>query len=129
MDAALPSGYSSHLPIPWLAQELNLNADPANTGVWRNQKGEIVFHEFKGDEGGAVCLLRMDKAEEVIGDEYTLLTVFIAERNAWPGGSNSCAAWRRSEGVCWKDNQKMKALTWYGDSRNDLSNKKQHSKS
>lgn len=124
LDSALPDGYSSHLPIPWLAHKLNLNADHANTGVWRNQKGEIVFREFKGDEGGKVCLLRMDKAEEVIGGECTFMTVLITERNAWPGGSNSNAAWRRSEGVCWRDNQKMKALTWYSDNRNGLSDKK-----
>jgi hypothetical protein len=121
LDAALPDGYSSHLPMPWLAEELNLYADLAHAGVWRDQNDEIVFREFKGEEGGTVCLLRKDKAEEVIGDECTFLAVLISERNAWPEGRNSNAAWRRTEGVCWKDGRGINALTWSRDFRNGTS--------
>jgi hypothetical protein len=121
LDAALPEGYSSHLPVPWLARELNLHADLAHAGVWLDQNDEIVFREYKGEEGGRVCLLRMDKAEKVLGDECTFISVLISERNAWPGGSNSRAAWRRTEGLCWKDSLGMNALTWHRDIRNGAS--------
>jgi hypothetical protein len=118
LDAALPDGYSSHLPAPWLAQELNLHVNLAHAGVWLDQNDEIVFREYKGEEGGRVCLLRMDKAEKVISNECTFVSVLISERNAWPGGSNSKAAWRRTEGVCWKDGRRMNAFTWKRDIRN-----------
>ena len=118
LDAALPDGYSSHLPSTWLAQELNLYADLAHAGVWRDQNNEMVFREFKGEEGGTVCLLRMDKVDEIVRGECTFLTVLISERNAWPGGSNSNATWRRAEGVCWRDGRGMNALIWSRDTRN-----------
>jgi hypothetical protein len=118
LDAALPDGYSSHLPSTWLAQELNLYADLAHAGVWRDQNNEMVFREFKGEEGGTVCLLRMDKVDEIVRGECTFLTVLISERNAWPGGSNLNATWRRAEGVCWRDGRGMNALIWSRDTRN-----------
>lgn len=118
LDAALPEGYSSHLPAPWLARELNLSADVNQAGVWCDQNNEIVFREFKGKEGGTVCLLRIDKVDEIVRGGCTFLTVLIAERNVWPGGNNLKAAWRRAEGACWRDGRGMNALTWCRDTRN-----------
>jgi hypothetical protein len=118
LDSSLTEGYSTHLPSTWVAQELNLYADLAYAGVLRDQNDEIVFREFKGEEGGAVCLLRMDKVDEILGSEYTFLTVMISERNVWPGGVNSYATWRRAESVCWRDGRGMNALTWNRDTRN-----------
>lgn len=117
-DSSLPEGYSCHLPSPWLAQEINLHVDTKQTGVWLDHNNEIVFLEFKGEEGGIVCLLRSDKVEEIVGDKYTFLSTFISERNVWPAGSNSNAAWRRSEGVCWKDGRGMRDLSWDQDRNN-----------
>jgi hypothetical protein len=121
LDAALPDGYSSHLPTPWLTQELNLYTDIAHPGVWSDQNDEVVFREFRGDEGGTVCLIRMDKAEEVAARDCTFLSGFISERCAWPGGSNSNAAWHRAEGVCWKNDRGMNVSTWSRDTRNNSS--------
>lgn len=118
LDAALPEGYSSYIPSSWLAHKLNLHADPAHDGVWRDQNGEIVFREIKSEKGGTICLLRIDKINEIMGSNCTFLTVLISERSAWPGGGNSKATWRRSEGVCWKDGHDINALTWYEDIRN-----------
>lgn len=120
LDAALPEGYSSHIPIPWLARQLDLYADPA-VGVWRDQNDEIVFREVKSEDGETVCLLRKDKVDKIVSGECTFLTVLISERNAWPGGGNSNAAWRRTEGVCWRDSRGMKALSWSRDTRNGKS--------
>ncbi|MFC1750997.1 NACHT domain-containing protein, partial [Pseudomonadota bacterium] len=127
LDVALPDGYSSHLPSAWIAKELDLYADLTTAGVWRDKEGEIVFREYKGEEGGKVCLLRMDKANEVMGDEYTILSVFISERNVWPGGCNDFFAGRRAEGVCWRDGRGMNSFTWSRDIRNGISGKKNKS--
>jgi hypothetical protein len=121
LDAALPDGYSSHLPSIWLAHELNLYADLTTAGVWRDQNDEIVFSEFKGEGGETICLLRMDKLDEIVGGDCTFLTFLIAEKNAWPGGSSLNASWRRVEGVCWRDGRGMNALTWSRDVHKDKS--------
>lgn len=119
LDAALPDGYSAHLPLPWLTRELNLHVDSEQVRVWRDQNGETVFQEFKGEEGGMVCLIKQDKVNEILG-ECTFLTLLIAERNAWPGGSNGQAAWRRTEGVCWKDANGMNVRSWSQDQQNNF---------
>lgn len=119
LDAALPNGYSTHLPSTWLAKELELDADLASPGVWRDKKGVIVFREYKGEEGGTVCLLRMDKVNLILDNEYTFLSVFIAERNVWPGGCNTFFAGRRSEGVCWRDGRGMNSFNWRRDTQKE----------
>ena len=118
LDAALPEGYSVHLPLPWLTRKLNLHNDSKHAGVWRSENEEVVFQAFKGKDGGSICLLRQDKANEVLGSDCTFLTLLIAERNAWPGGSNAYAAWRRSEGVCWQDGRGMNVRSWNRDNQN-----------
>ncbi|MDO6514039.1 NACHT domain-containing NTPase [Neptuniibacter sp. 2_MG-2023] len=118
LDAALPEGYSSHLPTAWLANELGLTSNKNQSGVWINESNEIVFKEFKGEDGGSICLLRIDDAELLSKDEYTFISIMIAERNAWPGGSNSNASWRRSEGICWKSGRGVESSTWFSDRTN-----------
>jgi hypothetical protein len=119
LDAALPEGYSSHLPTPWLAIELGLHSDFSKSGIWRNTQNEIVFREFKGDEGGTICLLRSDFAAQLVKGGYTFLSLFIAERNAWPGGSNRSGTWRRAEGVCWRSGSRINSLVWHRDTGSD----------
>ena len=123
LDAALPEGYSSHLPTAWVAQELNLKADKKISGLWREDQDEIVFQEFTGKEGGEIALLRMDAAQRLAGDHTTFLSVLISERNVWPGGNNKNAAWRRSEGVCWRSGRGIEAKIWKRDNGNGSSAK------
>lgn len=118
LDASLPDGYSAHLPLPWLTRKLNIHIDPKEAGIWRDKSGEIVFQEFKSKEGGSICLIKQDRVDDALGD-CTFLTLLIAERNAWPGGSNGSAAGRRTEGACWKDKRGMNVLTWNTDRRNE----------
>ena len=83
------------------------------------KNNETVFREFKGEDGGSICLLRMDEAELLTNGENTFLSIMIAERNAWPGGSNSRASWRRAEGICWKSGRGLESLTWHSDRTNE----------
>jgi len=94
-----------------------LHVDSEQAGVWRDQNDEIIFQEFEGEEGGSVCLIKQDKVNEILG-ECTFLTLLIAERNAWPEGGNGHAAWRRTEGVCWKEGRGMNVRSWNQDRKN-----------
>jgi hypothetical protein len=118
LDASLPNGFNTYLPAPWLAKELKLSPKLNQTGCWTAPNGEIVFMEFAGEKGGSLCLLRKDFAAQLLGDDLCILWLLIAERNAWPGGSNDNAAWRRSEGLCWHDGKKLKTVTWKRDNVN-----------
>jgi hypothetical protein len=121
LDAALPEGYSSHLPVRWLANELNLRPDRKISGVWRDHNNEVIFQDFEGKEGGTIALLRMDQVQKVAGTENTFLSVLISERNVWPGGDNKNATWRRSEGVCWESGDGLKTVAWKKDNGNGTS--------
>ncbi|OJY69005.1 MULTISPECIES: hypothetical protein [unclassified Rhizobium] len=121
LDASLPSGYSAYIPAPWLARELGLQPDFAELGAWKDAEDKIAFRQFFGEDGSVVALLSEDHLSRTIGEDCTFLTVMIAERNSWPGGSNHHAAWRRSEGVCWRDGRGINKLLWKRDTRNGTS--------
>ncbi len=123
LDASLPNGFNTYLPAPWLAKELKLSPKLNQTGCWTAPNGEIVFREIAGEKGGSLCLLRKDFAAQLLGDDLCILWLLIAERNAWPGGSNDNAAWRRSEGLCWHDGKNLKTVTWKRDNGNGTSAK------
>ena len=121
LDAALPDGYSTHLPTAWLASELKLNPDINNAGLWYDVAGDVAFQELKGEEDGTVALLRMDVAEQVVDKDCTFLSVLVSERSVWPGGHNDNAAWRRSKGVCWRSGRGTENCVWKSDGGNGTS--------
>ena len=121
LDAALPNGYSTHLPTAWLASELRLKPDINNTGLWYDAAGEVAFQELKGQEDGTVTLLRMDVAKKVADKDCTFLSVLISERSVCPGGHNDNAAWRRSQGVCWRSGRGTEICVWKSDGGNGTS--------
>ena len=121
LDAALPDGYSTHLPTAWLARELKLKPDINNAGLWYDVAGEIVFQELIGEEDGTVALLRMDVANKVADKYCTFLSVLISERSVWPGGHNDNAAWRKSKGVCWRSGRGTETCVWKSDGANGSS--------
>jgi len=123
LDASLPEGFSTHLPAPWLARELDLKPKISTTGNWYTTCGDLVFRTFSGEEGGTICLMPQCTLDKILGDELCFLSIYIAERNAWPGGNNTNASWRRSEGVCWYDGQKLHSVTWKCDNGNGTSAK------
>ncbi|WPD24046.1 MAG: hypothetical protein SD837_05665 [Candidatus Electrothrix scaldis] len=123
MDASLPNGFNTHLPAPWLAKELKLTPKNDQTGCWTAPSGETVFMEITGAKDESLCLLRKDFASQLLGDDLCILWLLVAERNAWPGGSNDNAAWRRSEGLCWHNGKKLRTATWKQDRGNGTSAK------
>jgi len=65
---------------------------------------------------GAISLLS-DEALERLRHEAGLSCAWllVAERNAWPGGNNAAATWRRVEGVEWMDSDRVVSRTWKRD--------------
>ena len=123
MDATLPDGYSSHLPTAWFAKELKLKPDTNNADLWYDAAGKVVFQEFKGEEEGAVALLRMNVADQVVDKDCTFISVLKSERIVWPGGGgyDDKATWRRPEGVCWQSARGTEACVWQRDNGNGTS--------
>ena len=121
LDAALPDGYSTHLPAAWLTNELRLKPDTNNAGLWYDGAGEVAFQELKGEENGIVALLRMDVANKVADKDSTFLSLLLSERSVWPGGHNDNAAWRMSKGVCWRSGRGMETCVWKIDGGNGIS--------
>jgi hypothetical protein len=50
LDGSLPSGFSRHVPIPWLIRELSLSADTSNAGIYLDAAGTPVV--VSGGAGG-----------------------------------------------------------------------------
>ncbi|MCI5143892.1 MAG: hypothetical protein D3909_19660, partial [Candidatus Electrothrix sp. ATG1] len=72
-------------------------------------------------QGETLCLLSKNFASQLLGDDLCILWLLVAERNAWPGGSNDNAAWRRSEGLCWHDGKRLITVSWKRDNGNGTS--------
>ena len=121
--ASLPEGSCTHLPAPWLARELDLRPKISKAGNWYTTGGDLTFNTFSGGDGGTICLMPEGILSKILADELCLLSVFIAERNGWPGGSNNNASRRRSEGVCWHDGKTVRSATWKRDNGNGTSAK------
>ncbi len=115
LDVALPEGAGCHLPAPWLAKQLGLTSD--GPGVWNNRTGEPTFVSYGGKRHNQCVLLDSDAMPAISdGGEIVMLWLLIAERNAWPGGHNENASWRRTEGICWPHGNTLRSKTWHRDS-------------
>ena len=121
LDASLPEGFSTHLPSTWLSKDLCLQPKINLTGSWVTPSGEIVFKEISGEKGDVICLIREDAILNILPNDLCVISLLVAERNAWPGGGNRNASWRRTEGLCWHDGKKLKSVTWKNDSGNGTS--------
>ena len=122
LDASLPDGFGSHLPSVWLADQLSSSPDYSATGLWNDKDRQPLFVEAVGKEGGVVFLVRESPLTILLEkEELCCLWLLVAERNVWPGGHNNNAAWRRSEGVCWQQNGRLKVEKWIRDSANGTS--------
>lgn len=125
LDRSLPEGFRIYLPAPWVSNALELSPNPADPSTWVNRHNEPIFQQFAGKEGERICLIRFDAVEELTDENCVPFSMLVSERNTWPSGSNTNAAWRRSEGISWKSsNAKAASSTWYRDFRNGSSNEK-----
>lgn len=122
LDASLPDGSRALLPAPWLANVLELSPDKLDASAYVSQAGQIAFLGCRFREHGSSALISRDVLEPFLAAHgLTCFWLYVAERNAWPGGDNDDAARRRSEGVCWIDNGKVKVVKWRHDNANGTS--------
>lgn len=122
LDASLPDGARSYIPSPWLARQVGLVPKPKTPGVWLGPTGVPAYISYSGARSNH-CVLLDANTVDAISDEGTTSTIWflIAERNAWPGGHNANAAWRRTEGICWGRDGKLRSVTWHEDNANGTS--------
>lgn len=119
LDASLPDGASAHLPAPWLANQLSITPMLLDPRVYVDALGKPQFISSLGPDDGSHAYIRQDIFERLLKDkDLACVWTFVAERGVWPGGGNSHAAWRRSEGVVWFERGKPKMESWKEDKCN-----------
>lgn len=120
LDVSLAEGARCHLPAPWFAKQLGLS--PGAPGIWKNATGVPAFVSYGGDRHNQCVLVDSDTLPTISdGGATVMVWLLIAERNAWPGGHNDNAAWRRTEGICWPHGNTLRSRTWNQDSANGSS--------
>ncbi|MGX6571442.1 hypothetical protein [Cupriavidus necator] len=115
LDLSLKEGARTYLPAPWLASKLKLTVLPSAGDMLLDAAGQGVFTRKATEEDNVVLL--SESALEGLRHEAGLSCVWllVAERNAWPGGSNAAATWRRAEGVAWMEGSRVFSRTWTRD--------------
>lgn len=114
LDASFPEGGWCYVPSQWLAKTLELKPDITNFGQWNDKFGEVIFRQIKCNANNiedqySICLLRYDKAEELLKNEnLTYMTFIVNERDSWLTRGSSEAKFKRVESLSWKDNNCIK---------------------
>lgn len=116
LDASLPEGASAHLPAPWLANQLSITPMLSDPRVYVDALGKPQLICSMGPDDGSHAFIRQDIFERMLKEKgLACVWTFVAERGVWPGGGNSHAAWRRSEGVVWFERGRPKMESWKED--------------
>jgi hypothetical protein len=116
LDASLPEGASAHLPAPWLANQLSIAPMLSDPRVYVDALGKPQLICSMGPDDGSHAFIRQDIFERMLKEKgLACVWTFVAERGVWPGGGNSHAAWRRSEGVVWFERGRPKMESWKED--------------
>lgn len=115
LDLSLEDGARTYLPAPWLINKLRIAVFPEASEKRADHAGRDIL-ACKAGEGNDVVLLN-EEALNCLRLEADLHCVWllVAERNAWPGGNNSAATWRRAEGIAWMDGDRVASRTWKHD--------------
>ncbi|WP_177336595.1 ATP-binding protein [Pseudomonas sp. Root562] len=115
-DSSLPDGAQALLPAPWLAHRLGLKVDADNPSVYLDSAGTPCFVSGKSRDDGSHAFIDGKIFDAFLKeDSLSCVWVFVAERGAWPGGGNSHASWRRSEGFVWLKRGKPQMHHWNDD--------------
>ena len=115
LDLSLADGARVYLPAPWLANAVDVTVLPSSGDTLTDSSGKDTLSRNSAGEDNVVLL--SDDALERLRHEAGLSCVWllVAERNAWPGGNNAAATWRRAEGVAWMDGDHVVSTTWKRD--------------
>ncbi|MFP8833437.1 hypothetical protein ACLIJR_04110 [Hydrogenophaga sp. XSHU_21] len=115
LDLSFTEGARAYLPASWLANTLNWSILPSAGDVLLDGTGQAVFIRKSTEEDNVVLLSAnaLGRLEREAG--LSCVWLLVAERNAWPGGSNAAATWRRAEGVAWMDGDRVVSKTWTRD--------------
>ena len=115
LDLSFTEGARAYLPASWLAKRLNWTILPSAGDMLVDETGQGVFLRKSTGEDNVVLLSAdaLGRLEREAG--LSCVWLLVAERNAWPGGSNAAATWRRAEGVAWMDGDYVVSKTWTRD--------------
>ena len=121
LDKTLSGGFSACLPEKWFADELRIRMSPSSVCEWIDESSNTVVRCIGGDGYVTAVLIREEFFEKYC-EQFSVEPVWlmIAERGAWPGGNNSQACYRRSEGAIWLEGEGVKKVNWHRDSPDKL---------
>ena len=128
LDASLPDGASSLMPATWLVRDMKLERDRQDAERFLASDDSVRFIASRAPDSRSSALIDAKSFADYLNNRgLACVWLFVAERNAWPGGDNTHAAWRRSEGCCWlHSNGKPKSKTWYRDQINSPTASRRH---
>jgi hypothetical protein len=118
LDKSLPEGFSLYMPQKWLADELKVSMSEKNPHQWIDNLGSIVVQSNSSFEEQTSVIIDED-ALNSFSEDFGVEPVWlmIAERSAFPNGSNKNFCGRRAEGVVWKENGCWKQVEWNKDTK------------
>ncbi|MDO6775126.1 ATP-binding protein [Shewanella sp. 3_MG-2023] len=118
LDKSLPDGFSLYMPQKWLADELKISMSEKNPHQWIDHLGNIVVQANSSFEEQTSVIIDEDVLNSY-SEEFGVEPVWlmIAERSAFPNGSNKNFCGRRAEGVVWKENGCWKQVEWNKDTK------------
>lgn len=118
LDKSLPDGFSLYMPQKWLADELKVSMSEKNPHQWIDNLGSIVVQSNSSFEEQTSVIIDED-ALNSYSEDFGVEPVWlmIAERSAFPNGSNKNFCGRRAEGVVWKKNGCWKQVEWNKDTK------------
>lgn len=116
LDLSLPKGAHAMMPAPWLAHRLGLIPHTQDATIYVDSSGLTRFICGRSPGDGSYAFLDQELFQSVLDqDGLACLWIFVAERNAWPGGENEHASRRRMEGVVWDEEGKLQTVSWNDD--------------
>lgn len=115
LDLSLTDGARAYLPAPWFAKELKISFSPTAGDTLFDSAGNGVLTRKATDDDSVVLLSERALTRLRRDAGLSCVWLLVAERNAWPGGTNAAATWRRAEGVAWMDGDSVVSRTWKQD--------------
>lgn len=116
LDASLNDGAHALIPAPWLAKRLGLTPHQSNSNIYADSSGRTLFVSGQSPDDGSHAFIDQGLFDSFLEEDgLSCVWIFVTERGAWPGGGNSHASWRRSEGVVWFSKRAPQLQHWKRD--------------